>query len=254
MPIDLNCDMGESFGRYTVGNDEAMIPYITSVNIACGSHAGDPMVMDRTVALAAGHGVGVGAHPSFPDLQGFGRRPMTLSSAEIENYVLYQLGALAAFAGAHGVPLVHVKAHGALANMAAVDPRIAEAIAKGVARFSRELIVVCLAGSAMIEPTEAVGLRVAREAYADRVYEPDGTLQSRKIPGSVIEEPEKAAAQVVRLVRDEVIVAHTGQEIPVQADTVCVHGDTPTAIPITQTIRQKLEEAGVEVKPLGSFL
>ena len=179
---------------------------------------------------------------------------MHLSAAEIENCILYQLGALAAFAQAHGVPLVHVKAHGALANMAAVDPAIAEAIARGIARFSKELIVVCLAGSAMIEPTEAVGLRVAAEAYADRVYEPDGTLQSRKIPGSVIEEPQKAAQQVVRLVRDGMIVAHTGQEISVKADTVCLHGDTPTALAIAQTVRQELEVAGIEVAPLGTFL
>ncbi len=254
MKIDLNCDMGESFGRYTLGNDEAMMPYITSANIACGYHAGDPLVMDRTVHLAAQHGVGVGAHPGFPDLWGFGRRPMRLSAEEIENCILYQLGALAAFAQAQGVPLVHVKAHGALANMAAVDPALAEAIARGIARFSKELIVVCLAGSAMIEPTEAVGLRVAAEAYADRVYEPDGTLQSRKIPGSVIEEPQKAAQQVVRLVREGVIVAHTGQEIPVRADTVCLHGDTPTALVIAQTVRQELEAAGIEVAPLGTFL
>jgi UPF0271 protein len=254
MKIDLNCDMGESFGRYTLGNDEAMMPYITSANIACGYHAGDPLVMDYTVRLAAQHGVGVGAHPGFPDLWGFGRRPMHLSAAEIENCILYQLGALAAFAQAHGVPLVHVKAHGALANMAAVDAALAEAIARGIARFSKELIVVCLAGSAMIEPTEAVGLRVAAEAYADRVYEPDGTLQSRKIPGSVIEEPQKAAQQVVRLVRDGMIVAHTGQAISVKADTVCLHGDTPTALAIAQTVRQELEAAGIEVAPLGTFL
>ncbi len=254
MKIDLNCDMGESFGTYRLGADETMMQYITSANIACGYHASDPMVMDRTVRLAAEHGVGVGAHPGFLDLVGFGRRPMHLSSEEIENYILYQLGALAAFARAHGVPLAHVKAHGALANMAAVDPAIAAAIARGIARFSKELIVICLAGSAMIEPTEAVGLRVAREAYADRVYEPDGTLQSRKTPGSVIEEPKKAAEQVVRLVREGVIVAHTGQEIPVQADTVCIHGDTPTAIPIAQTIRGELEAAGIAVAPLGTFL
>jgi len=170
MEVDLNCDMGESFGCYRIGADEAMMQHIASANIACGYHAGDPLVMDRTVRLAAKHGVGIGAHPGFPDLMGFGRRAMQLSSEEIENYILYQIGALAAFARAAGVELVHVKPHGALYNMAAKDIELAKAIVHGIARFSRELIVVCLAGSTMIEAVEEVGLRAAQEGFADRAY------------------------------------------------------------------------------------
>ncbi len=254
MKVDLNCDMGESFGRYQVGDDEAMMPYITSANIACGYHAGDPLVMDRTVRLAAKHGVGVGAHPGFPDLMGFGRRAMQLSAEEIENYILYQVGALAAFARAAGVELVHVKPHGALYNMAARDVELARAIVHGIARFSRELVVVCLAGSTMIEAAEVAGLRAAQEGFADRAYNPDGTLQSRKEAGSVIHDPQQAAEQAVAMVRDGMVVAHTGEEIPLQVDTICVHGDSPGAVQIANAIRVELEAAGIEVMPMWSFL
>ena len=254
MLVDLNCDMGESFGRYRVGADEALMPFITSANIACGYHAGDPLVMDRTVRLAAKHGVGVGAHPGFPDLMGFGRRAMQLSSEEIENYILYQIGALAAFARAAGVELGHVKPHGALYNMAVKDVELARAIIHGIARFSKEIIVVCLAGSAMIEAAGEAGLRVAQEGFADRAYNPDGTLQSRKDPGSVIHDPQRAAKQAVAMVRDGVVVAHTDEEIPLRVDTICVHGDTPAAVQIAQAIRTELEAAGIEVAPMGSFV
>jgi len=252
--VDLNCDMGESFGRYRIGADEGMMQHITSANIACGYHAGDPLVIDRTVRLAAEHRVGVGAHPSFPDLMGFGRRAMQLSPAEIENCILYQIGALAAFARAAGVELAHVKSHGALYNMAAKDMGLARAIVHGIARFSRELIVVCLAGSAMIEAAEEVGLRAAQEGFADRAYDPDGTLQSRKEPGSVIHDPQRAAEQAVSMVRDEVVVAHTGEEMPLHVDTICVHGDTPAAVQIAQAIRKELEAAGIEVAPMGNLV
>ncbi len=254
MQVDLNCDLGESFGRYRIGADEALMPFITSANIACGYHAGDPLVMDRTVRLAAKHGVGVGAHPSFPDLMGFGRRTMQLAPEEIENDVLYQVGALAAFARAAGVGLVHVKPHGALYNMAAQDRELARAIVRGIARFSDDLIVVCLAGSAMIEAAAEAGLRAAGEGFADRAYNSDGTLQSRKEPGAVIHDPQAAAERAVSMVRDGVVVAHTGEEMALQVDTICVHGDTPTAVQIAQTIRDALETAGIEVKPMGSFL
>ncbi|MBL7182826.1 MAG: LamB/YcsF family protein [Anaerolineae bacterium] len=254
MEVDLNCDMGESFGRYRVGADEALMPFITSANIACGYHAGDPLVMDRAVRLAAKHKVGVGAHPGFPDLMGFGRRAMQLSPEEIENYILYQVGALAAFARAAGVELIHVKPHGALYNMAAKDVELARAIVHGIARFSKELIVVCLAGSAMIEAAGEVGLRVAQEGFADRAYNPDGTLQSRKEPGSVIHDPQRAAERAVAMVRDGVVVAHTGEEIPLHVDTICVHGDTSTAVQIAQAIRKELEAAGIEVVPMGNFV
>ena len=254
MKVDLNCDMGESFGRYRLGADEVMMPYITSANIACGYHAGDTLVMDRTVRLAAKHGVAVGAHPGFPDLMGFGRRAMQLSSEEIENYVLYQVGALAAFARAAGVELGHVKPHGALYNMAAKDMELSRAIVRGVARFSGEVIVVCLAGSATIEAAGEAGLRVAREGFADRTYNPDGTLRSRTLPGALIENPKAAAEQAIRMVRDGVVVAHTGLEIPLQVNTICVHGDSKGAVQIAVTLRTELEAAGIEVKPMGSFL
>ncbi len=254
MRIDLNCDMGESFGRYRVGADEALMPFITSANIACGYHAGDPLVMDRTVRLAVEHGVGVGAHPGFPDLMGFGRRQMQLSPEEVENYVLYQIGALAAFAKAAGTELAHVKPHGALYNMAAKDAELARAIVRGIARFSRELIVVCLAGSAMVEAAKEAGLRVAREGFADRAYNPDGTLRSRRLPGALIEDPQVAAERAIRMVREGVVVAHTGEEIPLRVDTICVHGDTPTAVEIAKTIRRELETAGIEVAPMARFV
>jgi UPF0271 protein len=250
MKIDLNCDMGESFGAYRVGNDEALMALVTSANIACGTHAGDPLVMDRTVRLAARHGASIGAHPGFPDLVGFGRRAMQLTPDEIENAVLYQIGALAAFAHSVGTELAHVKPHGALYNMAAKDIEVARAIVRGVARADEELIVVGLAESVMIEAAREAGLRVAREGFADRAYEADGTLRSRKLEGAVIHDPETAAERVVRIARDGVVIAHTGEEIPLQVDTICVHGDTPGAVEIVQAIRQRLAEAGVEVVSL----
>ena len=254
MKIDLNCDMGESFGRYQLGNDELLMPHVTSANIACGYHAGDPLVMDRTVRLAARHGVGVGAHPGFPDLQGFGRRPMGLSPDEIEAFVLYQVAALAGFARAAGVELIHVKPHGVLYNMAAQDRGMADAIARGVTRFSKNLVLVGLAGSQLVEAGLELDLRVAQEAFADRAYNPDGSLRSRRLPGAVLESPDQAAAQAVRLARDGSVIAYSGEEVTVEADTLCVHGDTPTALDIVQVIRRELAAAGVQVAPLGSFV
>ncbi len=251
MPIDLNCDMGESFGVYTLGADEALMPLITSANIACGFHAGDPLVLDRTVALAKKHGVAVGAHPSFPDLAGFGRRKMQLSAAEIENAVLYQIGAVAAFCAAHGVLLVHVKAHGALYNMAASDAAIARAIARGIARFNRRLVMVGLASSQIIaDAAAAEHLVFAREAFADRAYSPDGTLQSREIAGSLITDPARAAKQAVDIARG-FVVAHDGTRVLIDAQTICLHGDNPAALANAQAVRHALADAGVEVKPLA---
>ncbi|OQY18499.1 MAG: lactam utilization protein LamB [Anaerolineaceae bacterium 4572_32.2] len=254
MRIDLNCDMGESFGRYSLGNDALMMPHITSANIACGLHAGDPSVMDATLRLAAQHGVGVGAHPGFPDLQGFGRRSMGLSPDEIEAFVLYQVAALAGFAGAAGVELIHVKPHGALYNMAAQDRDMAQAIARGVARFSNDLVLVGLSGSRLVEAGVEAGLRVAREAFADRAYNPDASLRSRRLPGAVLESPQDAAAQAVRLARDGMVIAHNGEKVPVEADTLCIHGDTATAVDIVQAIRRELAAVGVQVAPMGSFV
>jgi UPF0271 protein len=249
--IDLNSDMGESFGRYTLGADAALMPHITSANIACGFHASDPLVMDHTVRLAHEHGVAVGAHPGYPDLQGFGRRDMQLDPEEAEATILYQIGALAGFARAAGAGLVHVKPHGALYNRAAKDRALAEAIVRAVTKFSRELIVVGLANSELIKAALEAGQPVAREAFADRAYEADGSLRSRRLPGAVLHDADQAAEQAVRIARDGLVVAWGGQEVPVQAETLCVHGDTPTALTIVQAIRQALVEAGVDVAALA---
>jgi UPF0271 protein len=254
MKIDLNCDMGESFGAYRLGNDEALMGLITSANIACGAHAGDPLVMDRTVRLAVRHGVRIGAHPGFPDLVGFGRRAMQLAPEEIENTVLYQVGALAAFARSASSELAHVKPHGALYNMAARDIEVARAVVRGVARYSGSLIVVGLAESALVEAAREAGLRTAREGFADRAYEADGSLRSRKLEDAVIHDPETAAEQAIRIARDGAVTAHTGEEIPLQVDTICIHGDTPGAVEIVTAIRRRLENAGIEVAPMGSLI
>jgi UPF0271 protein len=248
--IDLNCDVGESFGAYHLGNDEALMGLITSANIACGAHAGDPLVMDRTARLAARHGVSIGAHPGFPDLVGFGRRAMQLTPDEIENTVLYQVGALAAFARSVGAELAHVKPHGALYNIAGKDIEVARAVARGVARFDSNLIVVGLAGSALIEAAREAGLRAAREGFADRAYEADGSLRSRKLEGAVIHDPEAAAERAVRIACDGIVTAYTGEEVSLRVDTICVHGDTPGAVEIVRAIRRRLAEAGVEVAPI----
>ncbi len=250
MSIDLNCDMGESFGAFRLGADEALMPLITSANIACGFHAGDPVVLDRTVALAKKYDVAVGAHPGFPDLAGFGRREMRLTPAEIENAVLYQIGAIAAFAKASARTLVHVKAHGALYNMSAQDPTMASAIARGIARFDHSLIMVGLASSQILADAAAAHrLAYAREAFADRMYNPDGTLQSRAIAGSLITDPARAAAQAVNIARGYVI-AHDGTRVPIDAQTICLHGDNPAALQNVQAVRAALTATGIEVKSL----
>jgi len=249
--IDINCDMGESFGVYKLGRDREVMDYISSANIACGWHAGDPLVMEETVRLAKEKGVAVGAHPGYPDLLGFGRRRMDLTPSEIEAYLLYQMGALYAFAKAYGLPLQHVKAHGALGNLAFVDLEASKTIARAAARFSKEIIFVALAGSVMVQAAKEVGARFVEEVYADRVYNPDGTLQSRKIAGSVIHDPEKAARQALTIVKEGYVVAHDGTKLKVKPDTLCVHGDTPGAIAILQKIREELKKASIAVKPMG---
>jgi UPF0271 protein len=254
MKIDLNCDVGESFGVYHLGNDEALMTLITSANIACGAHAGDPQVMDHTVRLAARHGVSIGAHPGFPDLEGFGRRAMQLTPKEVEHTVLYQVGALSAFVRSAGAKLTHVKPHGALYNMAVKDVGIARAIVRGIACAGKGLIVVGLARSALVEAAQQAGLRVAREGFADRAYEADGSLRSRKLDGAVLIDPEVAAEQAVSVARDGFVTARTGVKIAMPVDTICVHGDTPSAIALVIEIRRQLEEAGVEVAPMDDFV
>lgn len=248
--MDLNSDIGESFGRYRLGEDEALLELISSANIACGLHAGDPLVMDRTVRLCAGCGVAIGAHPGWPDLQGFGRREMSLLPDEVEAFIVYQVGALDAFARSAGARLVHVKPHGALYNQAARDPALAEAVARGVARVSREWVLVGLARSRLLEAGQAAGLRVAREAFADRAYEPDGSLRSRRLPGAVLG-PQAAAAQAVSIARVRQVISASGQPVAVEADTICLHGDSPGSLDIARAVRQALHEAGIPIAPLS---
>lgn len=254
MQIDLNCDCGESFGAWRMGDDAALLPHVTSANIACGGHAGDPGSMRRTIWIAREHGVSVGAHPGYPDLQGFGRRVLPLTPDEIADTVLAQIGALHAIARSEGVRLTHVKPHGALYNQAAVTPAIAEAIAHAVAAFNDELILMGLAGSALIEAGRRAGLRVAREAFADRRYAADGTLRARHFPDAVIHDDDAALAQALSLARRQAIITVEGTHITVEADTICLHGDTPGAAARAALLRRGLEAAGIEVVPLTRLL
>jgi len=249
--IDLNADLGESFGPWPMGTDEALMSSITSANVACGFHAGDPSVMRRTVALAKANGVAVGAHPGFPDLVGFGRREMAASPDEVADMVLYQVAALAGVAASQGVRLQHVKAHGALYNMAAKNRALAEAIARGTAAFDRSLILFGLPDSELLRAGEKAGLRVAAEVFADRAYEPDGTLASRSKPGSVIHDQQEVVARALRMVRDGVVTATNGSTITLRADTICLHGDTPGAATLARLVRRGLDDAGIAV---GSLL
>jgi len=255
--IDLNSDLGESFGTYRLGMDEEMIPLISSANIACGFHAGDPHVMRRTISLAKEHGVAPGAHPGFPDLLGFGRRKRDVSLEEIKDYLLYQVGAIRAFACAEGLTLQHVKPHGALYNMAAQNIAIWEAAAEVLARLDDRLILVAMAGSNR-EELEAVGsrcgIRIAFEFFADRAYNANGSLVSRKEPDAVIQDPRIASERVLKWVREGKVLSAEGTEIELVAETVCVHGDNPAAVALTRRIRDTLLTAGVEIAPMGTFL
>lgn len=244
--IDLNSDLGESFGAYRIGDDEALLPLITSANLACGLHAGDPQVMAHTARLAKQAGVAVGAHPGYPDLQGFGRREMALTPDEAEALTLYQIGALYALARAEGVELAHVKPHGALYNQAARDRVLADAVARAAARFSRSLILVGLAGSRLIEAGREAGLRVAAEGFPDRAYNPDGSLRSRRLPGAVLESPEAIAARAVQLAVEGVAVG--AERMAVQ--TLCLHGDHPAAVASARAVRRALAEHGVTLARL----
>jgi len=254
MMIDINCDMGESFGSYTLGNDAAVIEAVTSANIACGYHAGDPLVMAETVKLAVEHGAGVGAHPGFPDLMGFGRRAMETFPGEITHYLLYQMGALSAFARAHGTTLQHVKPHGALYNMAAADEPIAREVVDAVKAFDQDLILVTLPGSVLAEMAVAEGLLVAREFFPDRAYLDTGRLAPRSMEGAVIHDPQAVRERVVRLVREGRLTTIEGNDISVQADTLCVHGDTPQAWRLAAAVREALEAAKISVSPMSRFL
>jgi len=254
MKVDINCDMGESFGAYKLGLDEEVIKHITSANIACGYHAGDPIVMERTISLAKNHNVSVGAHPGFPDLVGFGRRSMELTSREVRNDLIYQVGALSAFAQIEGLSLQHVKPHGQLYNLAAKDEHMARAICEAILALGKNLILVALSGSEMAEIASKSGLKVAREAFADRAYHRDGSLVSRKREGSVIHDPERVAERVIRIVKEGKVQSIEGDFIDLEIDSICFHGDTPGAVQLAATVRRNLEETGITVLPMGKFL
>jgi UPF0271 protein len=247
LTIDLNCDLGESFGRYTLGEDAAMMALITSANVACGFHAGDFRVMARTVALAAIHGVTLGAHPGYPDLQGFGRRAMSFSAEAVRALVIYQLGALAGFARAAGTQLVHVKPHGALYNQSAKDKVTADAIADAVKAFDPGLILVGLAGSLSMEAGREAGLQVAREGFPDRAYLPSGQLMPRSQAGAVLTDPESVAANAVRLAKEGITI--NGEKVAI--DTLCLHGDNPEAVENAKAVRSALEAEGITIRPLA---
>ena len=250
MRIDLNSDLGESFGAWAMGQDEALMDSITSANVACGFHAGDPGVMRQTLALAKDKGVAVGAHPGFPDLVGFGRREMKATPAEVHDLVLYQVAALAGMAAAQGLKLQHVKAHGALYNMACKERSLADAIARAVAAFDRSLILFGLPNSELVRAGAAAGLTVAAEVFADRAYERDGSLTSRNKPGSVIHDEDAVVERAVRMVKRRDVVAVDGSVIALQADTICLHGDTPGAAALARVVRRGLESAGVVIAAL----
>jgi UPF0271 protein len=261
MTIDLNADVGESFGAYSLGHDEALLGMVSSANIACGFHAGDPGVMERTIALAVRGGAAVGAHPGYPDLQGFGRRSIAMTEAEVYAAVLYQIGALAAFAGAAGARLRHVKPHGALYNDAARDPAKARGIARAVAAFGGvskgdnagggHLILVGLPDSELERAARELGVPYAREFFADRAYEDDGTLVPRSRDGSVIHDEDACVGRVLRMIAEGTVVSIHGTTIPARADTVCLHGDNPQAVAFAGLLVKALREHGVELKPCG---
>jgi UPF0271 protein len=246
--IDLNCDMGESFGNYTVGNDEALLDYVSSANIACGFHAGDPAVMERTVQLAIKKQVAIGAHPGLPDLQGFGRREMAVSANECYQFVLYQLGALAAFVKAAGAVLHHVKPHGALYNMAATNMQLADPIAKAIHDFDASLILYGLANSRLIDAAKKYGLRSAAEAFADRTYTTEGLLTPRSRPQSMIEDEHASLQQVLSIVQNRAVTATDGSLVKLEADTICIHGDGKHAAGFAKLIRTQLEAADILIK------
>lgn len=253
--VDLNSDMGESFGAWKMGSDEEMLRIVTSANVACGFHAGDPLIMSETVAIARANGVGVGAHPSFHDLWGFGRRPIQGERPEdIERQVAYQIGALQAIATHAGGRVGHVKPHGALGNMAAVDLALAAGIARAVKAVDPGLIFVVMPGSKLEEAGERMGLRLAREVFADRTYDDQGMLTSRRQPGAVIHDPELAAHRVLDMVGHGRLTSTTGKEIPVRVDTVCVHGDNPAAVAMARAVRHALEAAGVAIRPMAEIV
>jgi len=251
MRVDLNSDVGEGASDGAAGRDAALMSHITSANVACGFHAGDPKLMRATVILAREHGVAVGAHPGFPDPDGFGRRELQFSPSDVEDFVAYQIGALAAIAAAEGVRLQHIKPHGALFNMAVRSAALAEAIARAAVVIDRSLILVGLPGSEIVAAGERAGLRTASEGYADRAYQSDGALVSREQTGAVIDDPDRVVPRAVRMVQDQTVETHDRRSLPLTIDTLCVHGDTAGAADLAARIRAAFDHGGVEVKAMG---
>ena len=250
MKIDLNCDLGESFGNYKIGMDEEVIKFISSANIACGFHASDPLVMEKTVALAKENGVKVGAHPGFPDLAGFGRRNMNVSPAELKAMVMYQVGALAAFCKAREIKMNHVKPHGAMYNMAAKDIKLALAIAEGIAQVDDSLILLGLSGSQLLKAAQEVGLKSAAEVFADRAYEEDGSLVARTKAGAVIADENEVIERVIKMIKLGKVQTITGKEIEIKPDSICVHGDNPKALNFVKLIRQRLTQENIKIEAM----
>ncbi|NWG11526.1 5-oxoprolinase subunit PxpA [Candidatus Bathyarchaeota archaeon] len=253
--VDINCDLGESYGAFKVGSDEKIMPHITSANIACGFHAGDPTAMMQTVKLAKKHDVAVGAHPGYPDLLGFGRREIQLTTEEIRNYTIYQISALQGFAKAAGVSLQHVKPHGALYNTAVKDANVSKAIAKAVKALNPELIIFAPPESALAKVAVKTGLRAAHEVFADRAYNSDGSLVSRKQPNAIIQEPKQVLERVAKMIKEKMVIAVNGETVNLgEVHTICVHGDTLTAVELVTTLKKGLIKAGIAVKPVSSFV
>lgn len=252
--VDLNSDLGESFGAYTIGMDDEVIKVVSSANIACGFHASDPVVMRRTVERAVAAGIGIGAHPGYYDLMGFGRRNMNISPAEAYAYVTYQLGALSAFCTQQGAKIAHVKPHGALYNMAGKDYELAKGICQAVYDFDPDIILLGLSGSQMIKAGADIGLRCANEFFADRAYEDDGSLRARTKEGAMIEDENEAIERVVKVVKTGKVTTYTGNELDLKIDSICVHGDNAHALEFVRIIRKRLAEEGVTIAPLSEVL
>lgn len=252
--VDLNCDLGESFGNYKIGMDEEIIPLISSANIACGFHAGDPIVMNKTIKRAQEYKIGIGAHPGFIDLMGFGRRNINVTPEEAKNYITYQLGALYGFCRKYNVEIQHVKPHGALYNMAGKDYDLAKAICTAIYEFDKNIILLGLAGSELINAAKDVGLKVANEFFADRAYEDDGSLVARSKDGAVIHDENLAIERVIKAVKHQKVTSINGKEISIKVDSICVHGDNIRALEFVKTIKQRLEEENISIEPLKNII
>lgn len=252
--VDLNCDMGESFGNYKIGRDKEIMKYVTSANIACGFHAGDPAIMRSTVQLALEHNVGIGAHPGLPDLEGFGRRKMDITPQEAYDMVIYQIGALQGFVQAEGASLQHVKPHGALFNMAAKQKELADAIAEAIRDVNSDLILFGLAGSELVNAGQDAGLRTANEVFSDRTYQNDGSLTSRRNPDALITDHDQAVNQVIRMVKENKVMTLQNEDIEIEAQTICIHGDGDHAVDFASFITKALQHANIELQKIGEFI